>query len=414
MTVRDDDDGSYYGWVVVAGCFFGSFVVFGLSYSFGVFFEPVLAEFGASRGATSMAFGVQTVALYVGAVGIGALVDRYGTRRMLAVGTVLLCAGLIWTSRVDSLAGLVAAYGLVTGVGLSVVYVVAYATPPRWFDRRVGLASGLASTGLGVGMLVVTPVATALIDAVGWRDAMVVLAGGAGAVLLVAILLVRGEPTADEAPDSEFPDGVGSADGVDWRTQLADVAEIARSPAFVLTFLGWTFVYATLYVVLVNLVLYATDVGLTRGAGATAIALIGATSALGRVAIGFVGDRLGRIRAFVTCSAVMGLATVALSGVATVAGLWAVAAAYGLGYGGNGALLAPLTADLFGREHINAVFGLVSVAFAVSGLTAPYLAGAGYAAFGTYDPVFVVAGAVAVVGAGAVGGAERLQERFQD
>ncbi|WP_137284935.1 MFS transporter [Halorussus salinisoli] len=398
----------YYGWVVVAGCFLGSFVVFGLSYSFGVFFEPILAEFGGSRSATSTAFGVQTAAIYVGAVAIGALVDRYGTRQMLAVGTVLLCAGLVWTSRVESLAGLVVAYGLVTGAGLSVVYVVAYATPARWFDRRVGLASGLASAGLGVGMLVVAPVATTLIARLGWRDAMVVLAAGVAAVLVVAVLLVRGEPSPDTAPDEEFPDGVEQAGGVDWRTQLDDVVTVARTPAFVLTFLGWTLVYATLYVVLVNLVLYATDVGLSRGVGATGIALIGVASAAGRVAIGLLGDRLGRVRVFVTCSAAMGLATVALAGVGTVVGLWAFVLVYGLAYGGNGALLAPLVADLFGREHINAVFGLVSVSFAVSGLTAPYLAGVGYARWGTYDPVFVAAGAVAIAGAGAVGVASRL------
>jgi MFS family permease len=341
-------------------------------------------------------------------VAIGALVDRYGARRMLAVGTVLLCAGLVWTSRVDSLAGLVVAYGLITGVGLSVIYVVAYATPARWFDRRVGLASGLASAGLGVGMLVVAPVATELVASLGWRDGMLALAAGVAGVLAVAVLLIRGEPSPDTAPDTEFPDGVEQVGGVDWRTQLDDVATVARTPAFVLTFLGWTFVYATLYVVLVNLMLYATDVGLSRSAGATGLALVGVASAAGRVVIGFLGDRLGRVRVFVTCSAVMGLATVGLAAIGTTVELWTFVLVFGLAYGGNGALLAPLVADLFGREHINAVFGLVSVAFAVSGLAAPFLAGVGYARWGTYDPVFVASGVVALAGTGAVGVASRV------
>jgi MFS family permease len=410
MGSLDRPGGVYRGWVVVAGCFLGSFVVFGLSYSFGVFYEPMLVEFGASRGVTSMAFGVQTVALYIGAVGIGALVDRYGARRMLALGALFLCGGLVWTSRVDSLLGLVVAYGVVSGVGLSVVYVVVYATPARWFDRRVGLASGLASAGLGVGMLVISPVATELVARAGWRDAMVALAAGVGAVLLVAVALIRGKPAATETPDAEFPNGVGDDAGDrDWRDQFGDVAGIARTRTVALTCLGWTLVYITLYVVLVNLVLYAQDVGLSRSTGATAIALVGVASAVGRVSIGFLGDRLGRVRVLVTCSAVMGLTTVALSGANTAVGLWAFALVYGLAYGGNGALLAPLTADLFGREQINAVFGLVSVSFAVSGSVAPYLAGVGYAEFGTYDPVFVAAGAAAVVGAAAIGAADRVQ-----
>ncbi|WP_232701455.1 MFS transporter [Halobacterium wangiae] len=398
----------YAGWVVVTGCFLGSFVVFGLSYSFGVFFEPVLEAFGAPRSTTSTAFGVQTVALYVGAVGIGALVDRYGTRRMLAAGTVVLCGGLVATSRASTLPQFVAGYGVVTGAGLSVVYVVAYATPARWFDRRVGLASGLASAGLGFGMLVVSPVATELVARVGWRDALVALAAGVAVVLAAATALVRGEPGAGEAPAAEFPNGVERAGDSAWRDQLSEVGAVARTPTFALTFVGWAAIYGTLYVVLVNLVVYGTDLGMTRETGATALAVLGAASAAGRVAIGFFGDRLGRIRVFVACSAAMGVSTVALAGVGTPLELWAFAAVYGLTYGGNGALLAPLTADLFGRANINAVFGLISVAFAFSGILAPYLAGVGYEAFATYDPVFVAAGALAVVGAVAVAAADRV------
>lgn len=398
----------YSGWVVVTGCFLGSFVVFGLSYSFGVFFAPILDTFGASRSVTSTAFGVQTVSLYVGAVVIGALVDRYGVRRMLAAGTVLLCIGLLATSRATSLPVFVATYGVVTGVGLSVVYVVAYATPARWFDRRVGLASGLASAGLGVGMLVVSPVAAALVARVGWRDALAALAVGVAVVLAVATLLVRSEPTAEAVPAGEFPDGVERAGEGDWRTRFEAVAAVARTPDFALTFVGWTCVYATLYVVLVNLVVYGSAAGLARQTGASALALLGLASTASRVAIGFFGDRLGRVRVFVGCSAVMGLSTVALAAVDSAAGLWAFALAYGVAYGGNGALLAPLTATLFGRANINAVFGLISVAFAVSGLVAPYLAGVGYEATGSYDPVFVVAGVVGVVGAAAVAGAARV------
>ncbi|AHG03537.1 MFS transporter [Halobacterium sp. DL1] len=401
----------YAGWVVVTGCFLGSFVVFGLSYSFGVFFEPVLDAFGAPRSTTSTAFGVQTVALYVGAVGIGALVDRFGARRMLVLGTVVLCGGLVATSRAATLPQFVVAYGVVVGGGLSVVYVVAYATPARWFDRRVGLASGLASAGLGVGMLVVSPVATELVARVGWRDALVALAAGVAVVLAAAAALVRGEPGPEEAPTAEFPNGVDRAGDTDWRTQLAEVAAVARTRTFALTFVGWMTIYGTLYVVLVNLVVFGTDVGLTRATGATALAVVGAASAAGRVAIGFFGDRLGRIRVFVGCSSAMGVSTVALAGVETAVGLWAFAVVFGLAYGGNGALLAPLTADLFGRANINSVFGLISVAFALSGILAPYLAGVGYETFATYDPVFVAAGVVAVGGALAVAVADRVSTR---
>ena len=394
----------YYGWVVVTGCFLGSFVVFGLSYSFGVFFEEILEEFGHSRGLTAVAFSVQTLALYIGAGVIGAVIDRYGARTMLAVGSVLLCSGLVLTSVATSLFVLVLAYGVLTGLGMSIVYIVSYATVPRWFDRRQGLAAGIASAGLGVGMLVVAPVANWLIDTVGWRETFVVLAVGTALLLVGVFLLIRDDPdTAGVSPPPrEFPGETDRREYGTWRDQFASVYRTARRPDFLLLFAGWVLVYTTLYVTFAHLVVHVVDLGFSRAVGATALSLIGATTALGRIAIGHLGDVTGRVRTFVFCSVVMGLSTALLPLAGSVTAIFAFAVVYGLAYGGNGALLAPLTADLFGRVNINALFGLISLAFAVSGLFAPPLAGAGYDVLGSYDPVFVAAGVAAIAGAGCV------------
>jgi len=399
----------YYGWIVVVGCFLGSFVVFGLSYSFGVLADAILAEFGRSRGLTSVAFGVQTVTLYVGGAGVGVLVDRYGSRRMLVLGGVVLCTGLVTTSLTGSLAAFVFTYGVLVGMGLSVVYVVSYATIPRWFDRRLGLAGGLASAGLGVGMLVVAPATDALIARVGWRSTMLVLAGGTALAVVAAAALIRDRPAPADVPEDEFDGGFREQAPLTLRGGLSDVLRVARSPSFLALFLGWVLVYSTLYVVLSHLVLHVVDLGISRGVGAAALGALGGASAVGRVVIGHAADRVGRARTFATCSAVMGVATLSLIGATTPLAILGFALLYGLAYGGNGALLAPLTADLFGRENIGAVFGLISGAFAVSGLFAPYLAGVAYDTLGTYDPVFVVVGIAAVLGAGAILGAAHLQ-----
>lgn len=400
----------YYGWVVVGACFLGSFVVFGLSYSFGVFFERMLAEFGRSRGATSAAFGVQSLMLYLGAVAIGVLIDRYGTRRMLAVGAAVLALGLVWTSRVESLAALVVAYGVVTGVGLSVVFVVSYATVPRWFDRRQGLAGGLASAGLGAGMLVVAPAVDALIAAIGWRSALLVMAAGVLVLLLAMIVAIRDEPDPAVVPEREFDGGFRASERRSFGEQFAAVASIARSPAFLSLFCGWLLIYTTLYVVLAHLVVHVVDLGLSRSVGATAIALLGGTSVVGRIAVGHAADRLGRVRTFAVCSTIMGVATLVLPALDAAIPLFAFAVVYGFVYGGNGALLAPLTADLFGRENINAVFGLLSTSLGLSGLVSPYVAGAGHDAIGSYTPAFVAAGLAALVGVGTIVAAGRLRE----
>ncbi|QKY19510.1 MFS transporter [Halolamina sp. CBA1230] len=394
----------YYGWAVVAASFLGTFVVFGLSYSFGVFLERIVDAFGGARGPSSLAFGVQTVAIYVGASGLGVLIDRYGTRRMLAVGALLTAGGLAAASRAESLAVLILTYGVVTGVGLSIVYVVAYATVTRWFDRRLGLAGGLSSAGLGIGMFVVVPSAAWLIAELGWRDVLVVLAAVAGAFLLLATLLVRDDPGSAgvDPPPGEFAGALPTPNRRPLREQFAAVRSIARTPAFGFLWLGWVLIYGSLYAVLGHLVLYAEGVGLPASVGVWALALVGLTSALGRVAVGHAADTVGRVRVFVACSAVMGLATLWLALASSPAGVVAFAIAFGVAYGGNGALLSPLIAELFGHEQINAVFGLASMAFAVAGLIAPVAAGATYDRLGTYEPAFLVAGVAALVGAGAV------------
>lgn len=411
----DGSDGRvYYGWVVTAACFVGSFVVFGVSYSFGVFFEPLLAEFGLSRGAASAVFSAQTVVTYVGAAAFGGLADRYGVRRLMAVGATLFAVGLLWTARAGSLAGLLLAYGVVTGLGMGLVYVVSYATVPRWFGRRRGFASGVATSGLGIGMVAVAPLATFLIATYGWREAYLALVGAMVAALAVATVLIDDDPRERGVdPTTEFPEGYPEASPTtrSWRRQAADVAAIASGRRFLLVFAGWVLIYGTLYVTLVHLVAYATDAGVDERTAALALSAIGATTAVARLVIGFASDRLGRLRTFVGCSAAMGVATLALPLLEGPLGLFAFAVVFGAAYGGNGALLSPLTVDLFGPDDANAVFGLVSLSFAVSGLLAPPLAGAGYDQFGTYAPTFVLVGALGLVGAGLTAAAGAVDER---
>ncbi len=401
----------YYGWVVVGACFVGSFVVFGVSYSFGVFLEPLIDEFGLSRGVTSLVFSVQTLVLYVGAALLGGLADRYGVRRLMAVGVALFGVGLLWTSRATSPAALVAAYGVVAALGLGLVYVVSYATIPRWFGRRRGFASGVATSGLGIGMVVIAPVATTLIARHGWREAYLALVGVMVAALALATAVVADSPRSRGVdPTLEFPHADPSSRRAtrSWREQLREVTDVATSPAFLLVFAGWILIFGTLYVTFVHLVAHATDLGMSERTGALALAAIGAATTVARLAIGFASDRVGRVRTFVTCSVGMSVATLALPALSSPAGLFAFAVVFGTAYGGNGALLSPLSADLFGTENANAVFGLVSLSFAVSGLVAPPLAGLSYDHLGTYTPAFVTAGVLGLLGAGCVAAAGRL------
>ncbi|WP_458190207.1 MFS transporter [Haladaptatus sp. NG-WS-4] len=399
----------YYGWIIAGACFLASFVVFGMTYSFSVFADAMMTSFEASRARISLVFGIHTFILYVSAVVVGGLVDTVGPRRMLLIGGGLLSAGLVGASQSGTLPALMFSYGVFAALGLSIVYVIAYATVPRWFGRRRGLANGLATSGLGIGLLTISPAASTLIQAFGWRTTYTILAVGLAAIVAVVVFVFADEPTDVEADLSvEFPNRQPTRGSVDLQTQFWRAWSIVQRPAFLLVLLGWICVYATLYVVMGHLVLYVTDAGMDRWVGVWAIASIGISTSVARLGLGFMSDRVGRVRLFVACSAVMGATTLLLAVAVTPLAVFAITIAFGLGYGGNGALLSPLVADLFGTAELNTLYGVMSLAFAISGLLAPPAGGAVRDVLGTYVPVFVGVGILGLAGAGCVAAGSQL------
>lgn len=397
----------YRGWSVASGCFLGILVMFGISYSFGVFLEPIQRDLELTRSGVSMIFSLQTGVVYVAAGLLGIAADRYGVRRMLAFGTVVFFGGVGLTVLVESFSSLLIAYGVLTAIGLSAIYVVSYATVPRWFERRRGLATGLATSGLGIGMVMIPPVAEVLIGLIEWRAALLLITACATVALVVATLLIRDSPAGadldvDLDASGEFPGGYPEEESFDPTSYRRELWAIVTSRRFLLVFAGWTGVYTTMYVVFVHLVAHTAELGVGERAGVIALAAIGLTTALARIVVGGLSDRVGRRQTFIACSVVMALATLALAVVDSRLGLAAFAIVFGVAYGGNGALLSPLTADLFGRANPNAVFGLVSLSFAVSGIFAPWGAGVVYDVRGTYTLAFLLAGAVGLLGSGLV------------
>lgn len=408
LQARIADTSVYYGWVVVGACFLVSGVVFGMTYSFGIFLEPLASSFQASTARVSLVFGVQLFVLYAAGPPMGGLVEWLGPRRGLLVAAALLGGGMLAGSQADSLLALTMTYSIGTGAGMSLAFVIGYATPPQWFQRRRGLATGIASAGLGVGMVIIAPTASTLVTRVGWRGAFLFLGAGLALTLLLAALLMVDEPAhVGAAIDEEFPDGRPESDD-GWRDQLRTVREAFRNYAFLLLFGGYILMYVTLYVILNHVVNFAAEYGI-RSTGVLALSVVGGATTLTRLAVGGVADRLGRLAIFVACGGVMGVVLLLLPLARTPPILLALAVCFGVGYGGTGALLSSVPADLFGGRNLNTLFGLISLSFAVPGLLAPSVAGFGFDRLGTYTPVFIATGVVGFAGVVLVAAAARLQ-----
>src|SRR5271154_7009438 len=196
----------FYGWLVVAAAFAVTFVGFGSAYTFSAFVESLQREFGASRGSVSLVFSLAGCLYFGLGVVSGPLADRFGSRRLAVAGMIVTGLGLAAASVARSLLEVYAAYGLGVGLGVGCAYVPAIGAVQRWFVRRRGFASGLAVSGIGIGTLVMPPLASLLIAHFGWRDAWLVLGGMAGIVGGGLALLVENDPSERGlGPDGDPP-----------------------------------------------------------------------------------------------------------------------------------------------------------------------------------------------------------------
>jgi MFS family permease len=176
-------EGAYYGWRIVAVAFLTQCLTVGcVFYSFGVFFTPLIAEFGWTRAQLSWGFSSVSLCGAIAAPLIGRLVDRYGPRPLQIVGAIVLGGALMLLSGVQSLGQYYAVMALPLSLGAAALGPIPSNTAVAgWFLRRRGRALGIATAGISMGGVVFVPLSQVLIATLGWRHALVAL----GAVVMI-------------------------------------------------------------------------------------------------------------------------------------------------------------------------------------------------------------------------------------
>lgn len=363
------------GWYVVAGGFAVTFVGFGGAYTFSAFLEPLQHTFAASRGSVSLVFALAGFLYFGLGVVSGPLADRFGARRLALIGMVLVGAGFALAGMARSLLDVDLAYGLGVGLGVGCSYVPVLGAVQRWFSRQRGLASGLAVSGIGIGTLVMPPLASALIAAFGWRTAYLaigalsVVIGGAAALLVENDPHARGlQPDGDPAPSGTSPNA----------PRGASVGEAVRTRRFAGLYAACLIASFGLFIPFVHLVPSAIDRGVPRTLAVLLVGAIGVGSTVGRFALGGVADRFGRNRSLIACFIGMGLALPMWAFAGNFAGLLMFALAYGVFYGGFVALLPAIVMDAFGGRNVSAIIGILYTSVAAGTLIGPSAAGFAY------------------------------------
>ena len=366
-----------YAWVVVWATFAGLALIFGVAYSFAAFFESFAAEFSARRADVALVFGITGLIYFgFGAVG-GILSDRFGPRLICGLGMACIAAGLLGTSFAQSMTAVYWSYGVGIGLGIALVYTPSIGNVQPWFTTRRGLASGIASSGIGLGTVLVPLIAAAAITGFDWRSALRMMAVGVLVLGLLATGLLKRAPLAQTA-------NTGAAPKVASGSTLGQALRDRRFWWFYL----FTFTAApTMFIPFAHVSASARDLGINEASAVGLVGLIGIGSLVGRFAIGALADRLGRTMTLTLAQVSMGasyLLWLAAGGYPALAvfALW-----FGLSYGGIVSLMPAICMDMFGAHAVASIVGTLYSGAAVGNLLGPVLAGAAFDRYASYNPV---------------------------
>ena len=348
-------------WVVVWATFVCLAVIFGVSYSFAAFFENFAKEFAAQRADVSWIFGLCGLVYFVLGAGGGMLADRWGPRLVCMTGMVFIAMGLFLTSLAQSLTTVYLSYGLLVGLGIAFVYTPSIASVQPWFNKRRGLASGIASSGVGAGTLILPVVVSYLLTEINWREALQMMSLGVLLIGLMAGFLLKRAPNLSGNTSGQLPGLTLSA--------------ALKTPSFRWLYMGTLLGAPVMFVPFAHISAAARDAGVPDAQAVGLVGLIGIGSLVGRFAIGWLADRMGRIKTLMLMQGLMGLSYLVWAGAQdpwmfAVFALW-----FGLSYGSIVSLLPAICMDLFGGRAVSAIIGTLYTGAALGNLLGPVLAG---------------------------------------
>ena len=383
------------GWVVVCALFLMLGIVITARNSLGLLMPYLKEDLGWSYGRVSLASATMLTTMALIAPIAGMMLDRHGPRLVYALGMSLAALGIGLTALASELWQLVAFYGIVGGLGFAAISPsLVSTTVASYFDRGLGLATGVATSGSTAGQLALMPLLAVLIGWFGWRSSLWI-AGGAVVATAVAVNLLiarREAPPYDARPDRNR----GRRQGF-----LAVTRGLARQGIFWLLAAGFAICgFTTAGVIKIHLIPYAVACGFPPLESATAYGVMSAFSLAGMIAFGHLSDRFHRpalLASIYFMRALTFLVLLQITGSSTL--LFAFAVLFGIFDYATFPIVASLVASHMGRHIMGFTMGLIFAAHSLGAAAGAFLGGHLFDLFARYDWVWYVSFALALMAA---------------
>lgn len=395
----------FYGWWIVLS----ASIICGLGYgtwmySFGVFFKPMMQEFGWTRAMTAGAFSLRSIQGGIASPILGWIIDKYGGRIVIFWGAIISGLGCVLMYFVNSLWSFYLINGVILSIGMgAMLYLSTFTVIARWFMRRLSLSLSLMSVGAGLGGLICAPASAWLIGLIGWRMAFVVTGIIIWSVVLPLTLVIRNTPEEkglqiDGGESEGVPSPVSS--GASAPSKDHTLKQALLSKPFWLLIGGFFFQGLAQSAVIVHAVPALTDAGISTSVAAVSLGLVLAVSIVGRLLFGYLGDYIEKRKLFMICWAMVSAGTLVLIAADDIATTFIFIALFGIGYGGSIPLDPAIRAEIFGRTAFAKIQGIMSPLLMVSSAAGPVMAGHFFDVSGSYDSSFLI---TALLAFGAVG-----------
>jgi MFS family permease len=386
----------FYGYFIVGASLLIMLTMWGGYYAFGVFFKPMLQEFGWTKAMTSGAFSLASLMNGLLAVAMGGLTDKYGPRMVMTVCGLLLGLGFILMSQISDVFHLYLFYGLFVGAGMGGSFIPLTSTVARWFVKRRSLMTGIVAAGSGLGTLIGPPVASRLVPIYGWRMSYAILGGITLLVVILSAQLMRRDPKQV----GQFPYGANPSGEVGGNPRVGGflLREAVRTPQFWLFFTtGFCYGYCV-FAIMVHIIPHAIESGISAVHAANVLATIGGFSILGKLLLGRAGDIVGSRRTLMFGFILMSAALICLAPAKMAWMLFLLTGLFGFAFGSIAVSHSPLLAELVGLRSHGLIFGVFGISVSCGGAVGPLLTGYLFDVTQSYQMAFLLCAGISLAG----------------
>jgi sugar phosphate permease len=393
----------FYGWWVIGALVLALMISSGTGfYCFGVFMDPVREDFGWTKAQVTWIITIYWIVSGFSAPILGRLIDIHGARKIMLCTAILNGACLLALSLVNTLWQFYLAYGFkaIAHAGIGMIAIGSIVS--KWFIKKRGRATGVATTGIGLGGLFLAPFAGFLIPIAGWRSVYIILGILLWLLVIPAIaLVVRSTPEemgllpdGEERPDNER--GKTREDDESQREQPAaappglTLVEAVQTPTYWMIAASFFLVPAAVFGTLAHQTSYIESIGISRETASLALGFTAGMGILGKVFFGFLAEKIHVRFAAMLCFGIQAVGLLILMMTRSMGMVWLFVIVFGFSMGGMAALQPLVIMGFFGTTAIGAILGSVALIFALGAASGPLSAAYIYDYAQNYYWAFVI------------------------